>query len=662
MAELDVLWRPLRIGSLEVSNRVAVASHGTGFAPQPYAEYLAARARGGAGLLFTGAQAVHPSGAIMRAPSAWEPEIVPQLKLAVDAVHREQSALIVQMFHIGAQDPGNGRSDYWGQVQGPSDIPSPQYGITPHIMQPDEVESVIEGFVSTAVHAQEAGADGVEVHGAHGYLLHAFLSPLMNQRTDEYGGSLEKRARIMLDIARRIREACGAELVIGAKLTFDEYSGPAGITPDVAQKITGVLHRAGLFDYFSVSAGNYGGFHRLVVPAISDLSGHTAEYGAMARRAVHEEVPIMVTGSVRSVERAAEIVASGQADIVGMLRAHIADPELVRKARSGRSTEIRRCIGANQGCWRRLAIDGVISCTVNPVVGHEAEWGTTAEIDRAVRRSILVIGGGPAGMKLAETAAQCGHTVTIMEREGVLGGQARFASQLPHRGIWAHMLEDIAGSLDRLGVDVRLNTEVTADAAREFGADAIVVATGASWDIDGRSAHAPTQAGIERSAGAHVIDPITALVDPAACGKRIVIVDETRGYLPFGLAERFAHDGREVTIVTPHMGIGAGLGVSGTSELGWAYPRIVDAGVKVRPYSYIVRVDDSDVLVASVWGEPPVTVAADTVVLAINRTANAALFSELDADGGDVRRIGDCLAPREVDHALFEAVREGHAI
>jgi hypothetical protein len=529
-------------------------------------------------------------------------------------------------------------------------------------MQADEIESLIEGFVRTAVHSQEAGADGVEIHGAHGYLLHAFLSPLMNHRTDEWGGSVQNRARIVLEIARRIRERCGAALVVGAKLTADEFAGPQGITYAETEATIRVLHASGLFDYFGLSAGNYGGFHRLVVPAIAEISGHTAEFGAIARRAVNFEVPVMVTGTIRTIERAAEIIAAGQADIVGMLRAHIADPDIVVKAKAGRIEEIRRCIGANQGCWRRLARDGIISCTVNPITGREAEWGTAANIAAPDRRRVLVIGGGPAGMKLAETAARRGHEVTLVEREEELGGQVRFARRLPHRDSWGHLIEDLTRSLTRLNVDVRVSTEMTAAGARGFGADAIVVATGSTWETTGRSVHVPATDRVVRADGAHVIDPISAISDPESCGRNVVIADDNGTYLPLGLAEQLASTGRDVTIVTPLAGVGSKLGAELTAELGWAYPRIVRAGVKVRPYSYVQRIEAGTAVIGSVWGEEPETMAADTVITVLLRKANDGLFLELYAQDQDVQRIGDCLAPRELDHALFEGARVGHAL
>ncbi len=371
---------------------------------------------------------------------------------------------------------------------------------------------------------------------------------------------------------------------------------------------------------------------------------------------------MIVTGTIRTVERAAEIVRAGQADIAGMIRAHIADPDVVRKAQAGRSREIRRCVGANQGCWRRLMKVGTISCTVNPVTGREDVWGAAGRASAKQKRRVLVIGGGPAGMKLAETAATRGHEVTLVERDSELGGQIRYAGMLPHRDGWTHLVEDLAGSLERLAVDVRLNTAMTASKTGESDADVVVFATGSTWDTSGFSARRPDRASIPRTSDASVIDPITAIATPEACGARVVIIDDNGTYLPLGLAERLALMGRTVTVVTSQPAVGSRLGTDATVDLAWVYPRVLAAGVEIVTSSHVDHIESGRVVLSAVWEQRTRELEADTVVLAMMRWSDDVLYRQLSGGSFEVRRLGDCVAPREVDDALLEGVREGYAI
>jgi 2,4-dienoyl-CoA reductase-like NADH-dependent reductase (Old Yellow Enzyme family) len=662
MADTDVLWEPIAIGNLTVPNRISVSAHGPGVYGEQYARYLAARARGGAGLIVTGATAVHPSTDVGLTWKAWQPESVAEMRLASDAVHAEGRPLVVQLFHVGVQFTGARSLDDWGLLFSPSAMPSPVYGVIPKAMERSDIKRVVEGFTLSARHVREAGADGIEIHGAHGYLLTGFLSPLTNRRDDDYGGSTENRARIVLEIAEAARRECGRDFVIGMKLNFDEFVGERGITPPEAEATLRILHASGLFDYYSISCGNYNSFHYLVAPSSSGLSGHLAEHGAMARRVVGGEVPVIVTGTIRTVERAAEIVRAGQADIAGMIRAQIADPDLVRKAQTGRSSEIRRCVGANQGCWRRLMKVGTISCTVNPVTGREGDWGSPAPRASQRQLRVVVVGGGPGGMKLAETAALRGHDVTLYERDSELGGQIRYAARLPHRAAWGHLVEDLAGSLERLGVETHLDTELTPASARALGADVIVAATGAVWNTSGFSARRPDRDGIPLGEGASVIDPIAAISTPEACGARVVIVDDNGDYLPLGLAELLAEPGRTVTLVTSQMAVGSRLGPDATVDLAWVYPRVVAAGVEVFTSAYVDRIEPGRIVLSDAWGRGTRELMVDTVVLSMQRESDDALFQALSAEGLDLRRVGDCVAPREVDDAMLEGVREGFAL
>ncbi len=421
---------------------------------------------------------------------------------------------------------------------------------------------------------------------------------LTNRRTDEYGGSTENRCRFAIETATEIRRRTGAVFPLGIRLSFDEYLGEAGITAEMSEEILSRLDDTRLFDYFSVTAGNYHTIREWVPSMSGGLDGNLAPDAARAKAAISNRVPVMVASAIRRVERAAEIVAGGQADMVAMTRAHLADPEIVNKARAGRSREIRRCVGANQGCLRRLFDHGMITCTVNPAAGRERTLGA-AEPSVQPRR-VLVVGGGPAGMKLAETAAEDGHAVTLLERSDRLGGQLLLAGRLPNRGNWLQMAEDLAASLERLGVEVRLGAEASAEAVARFGADDVFLATGASFDRSGYSISTPHRDGIPGADGEQVLDPAAAIADPENCGQKVVIVDDNGDHLPLGLALLLAEGGRSVEVVSSELFAGSRLIVTG--DIPWLYPQMKEAGVAVTSQAVADRIEPGSVTVSSIWG------------------------------------------------------------
>jgi 2,4-dienoyl-CoA reductase-like NADH-dependent reductase (Old Yellow Enzyme family) len=663
MTELDVLWQPIAIGGVRVPNRIVFSGHTSGFRGSEYADYLAERARGGSGLIVTGAIPVHPTSDNDGATwTAYDRGSVAEIRTVVDAVRAHGCPLFVQLGHSGVHSFGAPSTDYRGLVFAPSALPSPHFGVIAKAMSRVDIEEVTAGFVAGALHAQEAGADGVEIHAAHGLLLSQFLSPLFNVRTDEYGGDVARRARLVREIGTTVRERCGAGFAIGLKLNFDEFVGEPGITPAEAERTIRLLHASGVFDYFSISGGSFHSFQYMVAPESSGLSGHFVGHARQARAAVGGEVPIIVTGRIRTVPQAAEIVQAGAADLVGMIRAQIADPDIVRKSHAGGLAAVRHCVGANQGCWRRVNAVGSISCTVNPLTGREADWGARLAAPAARTRRLLVVGGGPAGMKFAETAAMRGHEVVLLERDTELGGQIRYAGRLPHRAAWSRLVDDLAASLERLGVEVRLGVAAIATDVRAYGAEVIAIATGSVWDESGFTVRRVGVAGIRRTTDSHVIGPIAALAAPATCGERVVIVDDNGDHLPLGLAEHFATSGHSVTVVTAHPSIGHRLGTQATVDFAWVYPRALAAGARIAAFSFIDRIERDRVVLTNVWTGAEEALGADTVILCMMRHSEDALYHELEQDGAAVLRIGDCVAPREVDDALFEAVREGSLV
>ncbi|KPV19091.1 hypothetical protein APR48_40295, partial [Variovorax paradoxus] len=482
---LDVLWEPVRIGPVQALNRIYLPAHQVSLPPLAYGAYLAERARGGVGLIVTHGFHVHPASA-RAGVSPWEPGWADAVRAFVTPSKRLGVPVIVQVTHMGAS--GTRRTDdiaHWGAVLAPSQLASPVHRAMPKPMEEDDIRAVIDGFAATCANVQAGGGDGVEIHGSHGYLLSNFLSPYWNRRDDEWGGDTERRARLALEIGRAVRARCGSDFAIGIKLSLDEYLGDAGTTPEETLRVVALLEAERLFDYVCLSHTDYHQNHRLVPPQSSGETAPLAANAARVREALRGRIPLLIQGSVRDIATAANIVEHGQSDMVGLVRAQIADPEIVRKAQEGRTDQTRRCVGANQGCWRRLGQN--VSCTVNPEAGRELQFGAALPRPAATPRTLLVIGGGPGGLKFADSAAARGHRVTLWERTDRLGGQIRRAGLLPDYGSWNFLVDDLEASLRRRGVEIVLRREATADAVAAFGADEVVVATGARWQRGGRS-------------------------------------------------------------------------------------------------------------------------------------------------------------------------------
>jgi 2,4-dienoyl-CoA reductase-like NADH-dependent reductase (Old Yellow Enzyme family) len=665
--ELAGLWEPLELGTTVIRNRVMVGPTTLLYArdnllSDRHIAFYTERARGGAGLIVTEEQGAYRFGvgAFEASCTAWSDAAVPQLEKLANAVHSHGAKVFAQLYAAGIADRGSIGVD-WRPVWGPSLVADPEIRELPLVMGEVEIQELIEGFAHSASNVARAGLDGVELHAAHGWLLGQFLSPLYNHRQDGYGGSVAGRCRLTLEIAHAIRERC--DLTLGLQLSFDEYCGDAGITPDDADAQLGLFAASGLFDYVNVSTGSQLSVH-MTIPTMEVAEGFLAEHGTRAKAIVGDRMKVALAGRIRTLRAAAALLAGGHADLVAMTRAHFADPFLVRKGREGREAEIVPCIGENE-CILRAFSDRPVTCLMNPAMGRERRWhvGSLRRTSGALR--VLVAGGGPAGLKLAAVAAERGHHVTLFEAATRFGGHLDLLRRLPGRSGWREAIDALVRAAERSGVEICSGETLDRDAALRRSPDVVVCATGSHWSRDGASLTRPDRGPVPGCESAHVLDIATAaeraLADPRTLGAAVVIVDESGEHLPLGLADVLSAAGVRVEIVTSAAVVGqnALTMLDAPHVLG----RLAARDVELSAGYLLERVEGDAVELAQVWsGRPARRAAVDSVVLSMGRVPDDRLFTSLCGLVADLRRVGDALAPRRTVEVIYEAEKVGREL
>jgi hypothetical protein len=494
----------------------------------------------------------------------------------------------------------------------------------------------------------------------------SFSALQYNKRTDSYGGTVRNRARLSLEIAEEIRMRVDSRIAVGLQISFDECLGDAGITEDDSEELADLVAASGLLDFLDISAGGYQTLHIAVPPANSLDEGFMVPLARKAKDVVGSRLKIFAAGRIIRLSVAETIIATGAADMVAMTRAHVADPFIVRKALENREHEQIHCVGANV-CQQRLWDQHPVACVVNPVVGREAHWGAgTLDPPRDGTRRIAVVGAGPAGLRIAALAAHRGHAVTLIERDADMGGHLRTLSRLPTRETWAMGIDDLVRHVARRGVDIWLGVEATTESLGSGRFDTIVCATGADWDRSGYSAYRPERTGIPGADLPHVVDIDAglnvALKHDGTLGSRVLIIDESAGYLPLALAILLANGMTEVEIVTPHLFLGEDT--LKTWDMNFAMPELLRRGVKIHAQHFVESIAPASVDLYDIWAGSRTSIAFDRVVLSMMRLPNDLLFRQLARDSRfrDVRCVGDALAPRRLEAIAFEAEQLGRQI
>ncbi|MEX1243814.1 MAG: FAD-dependent oxidoreductase, partial [Thermoanaerobaculia bacterium] len=653
------LFSALRIGNVTVRNRIMQTAHVKLFAAdgvdsQRNVDYQVARARGGAGLLITGNRVVHPTSTtgFPRVSWAFLPEALEANQRLTGAVHEHGVVIFEQLNHFGLNASSDSTDDprvLWG----PSAVKSPAYGETPKAMEQKDIQEVVEWWGRCAELSREGGFDGTEVHISHSYLLHQFLSPLYNKRTDEYGGSFENRLRFAREVIDEVRRRVGPDFVVGARISLSDFI-PGALDIEDAVRVAQELEADGRIDYVNVTAAGYHNIFMAIQPSDAP-DGYLIDLTAKVKAGL-ERLPVFTVGGIKDPELAEEILAAGNADMVAMTRAQIADPEFANKVRDGREDEIYHCIRGNQGCIGRVFKGLAISCTVNPQAGRERKLGALQPAGSPAEW--LVVGGGPAGMKAAETLAKRGHGVTLVEKEDRLGGQVNLILKTPGRDEFGWITRDLETQMRKAGVDVRLSTEGTLDLVRELAPDGVIVASGAVPSRTGFSSVNPLVDELPGVRQENVLTVWDVLLDSRSVGDRVVVLDDDGSRYAAGVTEVLLDRGARVELVSRWNALFPFTLYN--LDMAPLYSRLLGKGLTYRLNAWAKGIEGGRVVIFNLYtGAEEEIAGVDTIVVATGPRANDELYFALEGEVENLHRIGDCVAPRKLDHAIYEGYLAG---
>ena len=660
------LLGPGKIGRHETKNRVWMTSHATLLVKDhlftdAHVDYYVERAKGGAAVITMEAMAVHESTQPYPGKAfAFDPRMIGEFRKIAAAVHNHGTLILAQAWHRGRQTNSvTSRVPVWA----PSAIPCSVYREMPKVMELEDIEQIIHGYRLTARHAIEGDLDGIELGAAsHGYLLNQFLSPATNHRDDEYGGSLENRMRIVMRIIDAAREEVGTDAIVGLRLNSDDGM-QGGLGPVEWAEIAKHLAATGKLDYISCSQGTY--LNRMMIYPTSPEE-HGFQMAATRQVKASIDLPVVGVGRITTPDEAEAILRAGDCDFVGMTRALIADAFWVRKAEQGHADKIRPCVGANW-CMESIFAHAPIACIHNPSVGREKQLSEEQVIPVATARNIAVVGSGPAGLRAALTASRRGHKVTLIERSSELGGQVAWMGRVHS----ARELADTAGwliaQLRDTDVEIYRDSEATVELLTEAGYDAVIVATGATQLKHGWSPLQPARWDGPEMAGAgqtwvyscgEVLGLTQPLRDGKATGKagRAVVVDTLGARQGVLTAEYLARAGWQVQFVT-QLGQAA-PNLAASRDWGKAYGSLRRLGVVFTTDHDLTSIGEHSVSFLDVFTKESKTIAdVDALVLVNGAVAQNRLFHELRSARKDleVHLIGDALAPRRINDAIFEA-------
>ncbi len=557
MAQFDALFQPLKINNLTIRNRVVSTAHAEvyategGMTTERYVKYYEEKAKGGVGLSICGGSSV----VSIDSPQDWwksvnlsTDRIIPHFQNLADAVHKHGGKIMIQITHMGRRSRWDGGN--WSTLLSPSGIREPVHRATCKTIEVEEMQRIVGDYAKAAGRAKAGGLDGIELSAVHQHLIDQFWSPRVNQRDDEYGGSFENRMRFGMEVLHAIRDEVGRDFAVGLRICGDEFH-PDGLNHDDMKQIAEYYDATGLLDFFSVIGSGCDTHNTLanVIPNMSYPPEPFLHLAAGIKEVVN--VPVMHAQNIKDPNQAQRILEAGYVDFVGMTRAHIADPHLIAKIKLNQVDQIKQCVGANY-CIDRQYQGLDVLCIQNAATSRESTMPHIIEKTEGKVRKVVIIGGGPAGMESARVCAERGHEVILIEKAPELGGQITIAAKAPQRDQIAGITRWFALELDRLGIDLRLNTTADEAMIRSLNADVVILAVGGQPFL----AQNPHW-GVEEGLSVSTWDILSGKVAP---GKNVLVYDTICEFSGLSAADFLAQNGSLVEMVTDDIKPGAAVG------------------------------------------------------------------------------------------------------
>jgi mycofactocin system FadH/OYE family oxidoreductase 2 len=645
------LFEPLHLGHVKLSNRVCFLAHRTNFGRKGrlndrHIAYYRRRAKGGCGLIILGELSIHPvdypwEGII----ETYHPQAVDDFKRLTDAVHAFDTPIFAQLNHHGFQSNGaRTRRETWG----PSAVADVVFGEVCKPMEPEDITEVVAAFSEAARCAKSGGFDGIEIDMGSESLLRQFLSPMSNHRQDEFGGSLENRMRFAGEVIQAVRGAVGNDLTVGIRLCIDERFW-GGITPEESLQLARIFEASGQVDFIQATLGTYYNLY-LIMASMHTPMGYTIELAEQLKGSV--ALPVIAGYQIEFPDMAEQILTEGQADAAGTVRSLVCDPDMVKKILAGHPQDIRTCVRDNQGCIGRVNQSKTIGCILNPQVGDEPLTGEETCPPAEKKKKVMVIGAGPAGLEAARIAHERGHAVSVYEKKSKVGGQLNLAVKGADRNKLADVTGYLQHMLEKNSVPVITGVPVTPGLVAKQKPDAVVVATG-SVPVDRPYAgdYGPPE----------VLNVRQVLGEQYLVGEKVLFIDENSGHHATATAEYLADQGKKVDMITHELFIGIELAPLG--DLYLSRQRLLQKGVTFTTDVSVDEIQGAMVKAHNIYThEPMVFEDYDTVILDAGSVADDRLYGELKGRVKEVYRVGDCVAPRGIDMAIFEGRRVGEKL
>jgi 2,4-dienoyl-CoA reductase-like NADH-dependent reductase (Old Yellow Enzyme family)/thioredoxin reductase len=639
------LMQPLRIRGCTLKNRIMSTGHDTtlpvdGTVNAALVAYQEARARGGVGLIVLQVSGVHETARYTNhVLMATDDSSIAGYRSVAQAVHRHGTVLFGQLFHPG-REMAEADGGLLSVAYAPSAVPNERFHVMPRPLKRAMIDAIVHGYGDAARRMQTAGLDGVEIVASHGYLPAQFLNPRVNLRDDAYGGDWDGRLRFLREVIFDIRAKVTHGFVVGMRISGSE-ADERGLSED--ETLEAVTRLDDGIDYVHITVGTSaslgGAIH--IAPPMALKTAYVVPYAARIKR--QSRIPVFVTGRINQPQDADAIIAGNHADVCGMTRALICDPEMPNKTARGAPEDIRACIACNQACIGHFHKGFAISCIQNPVSGRELLFGTLPPAAR--RRQVMVVGGGPAGMKAAVIAAERGHRATLYEAERRLGGQALLAQMLPGRAEFGGLVTNLQRELELAGVPIHRGRRVDRAMILAAAPDVVIVATGAK----------PYLPEFPHEGALQIVDAWAVLRGEATVGQSVVVIDWRADWIGIGIAEHLAQGGRTVRLAVNGIAAGETLPLYVRDQAAASLHKL---GVQVLTYMRLYGSDsDSVYLQHQSSGEAVVIDKVDTLVLCMGHTPVDELSDELQAQGIETHVIGDAASPRTAEEAVYEGLK-----